>query len=513
MENILIVDDNEQNLRLLQRGLEAHNFGTTLAHSGRRALEILKNNSIKCIISDVLMPEMDGFQLCRQIKENEKYKDIPFIFLTSAYGDKKDYEFGLSLGADNYLLRPISFADLTNAIGKSIAKRKSNGSYCGNEDDELNFLKQYSERVVKKLEYEVDELKHTNLRMERMIRELSFLNRVGQLLNSTVDTQQIFKLVIDKSVEIMEATTGSIMLLDEKGYLTIRYAVGLSDNVVKKTRVKLGDGVSGKVVETGEPMLAGEPEFRFPLLYDRKYNSFISVPILIKGKASGVISITDKKEGKEFTKEDLALLTTLASETAISLENAQLLKDTQEVLFSSIEALASAIDAKDPYTHGHSRRVTQYALKIGNFLNLDDEQLEVLRTAGLLHDVGKIGIREDIIAKPSGLTEEEYEQIKNHPSVGANILKPVKKLKEAAKGVIDHHERYDGTGYPRGLAGKKISLSGRILAVADAFDAMTSDRPYRKALDRKQAINELNACSGTQFDSEVVNAFLKVISV
>jgi HD-GYP domain-containing protein (c-di-GMP phosphodiesterase class II) len=166
------------------------------------------------------------------------------------------------------------------------------------------------------------------------------------------------------------------------------------------------------------------------------------------------------------------------------------------------------VDAKDSYTAGHSTRVTLYSVIIGEELGLDVEQLRRLRLAGLLHDVGKIGIRDSVLGKPGRLTDEEFAMMKSHPQVGENILTPVSQLADVIPGVVSHHERFDGTGYPRGLKAEEIPLLGRIIGVADAFDAMTSDRVYRPRLSDEVALAELRKHSGTQFDSRVVTAFL-----
>jgi len=186
----------------------------------------------------------------------------------------------------------------------------------------------------------------------------------------------------------------------------------------------------------------------------------------------------------------------------------QLYLDMRETHISTLAALASALDAKDPYTHGHSYRVSRYALLIGEELGLPDQQMQALEYAALLHDLGKIGIDGEIIAKPGKLTPEEFEMMKTHPVKGAKIIERLRFLKEAADVVKYHHERMDGNGYPEGLRGEQIPLAARILHVCDTFDAMTSSRPYREALSVERALEELERYRGTQFDANVVDALL-----
>lgn len=178
----------------------------------------------------------------------------------------------------------------------------------------------------------------------------------------------------------------------------------------------------------------------------------------------------------------------------------------------TIQALASAIEAKDEYTIGHSERVTNYAMAIAKELLLPTEKVKEILYASILHDIGKIGINENILSKPGRLTEEEYEQIKQHPSIGANILSSIKVLEPVIPIVYHHHEFYNGKGYPTNKAKSDIPLGARIIAVADAFDAMTSDRPYRKGFSKEKALNEIINSSGTQFDPMVVKVFEKIIS-
>lgn len=186
-------------------------------------------------------------------------------------------------------------------------------------------------------------------------------------------------------------------------------------------------------------------------------------------------------------------------------------KELENLFIELIIAMVNALDAKSPWTKGHSERVTNYALEIAKEMGLEDEYFEHLRLCGMLHDIGKIGIYDGVLDKPDRLTDEEFELVKTHPAKGVEILSHIKQLSNIIPGILHHHERYDGKGYPEGLMGEDIPLCARILAVADSYDSMTADRPYRPAPGKEYAISELKRCSGTQFDPEVVEAFLKVI--
>lgn len=183
----------------------------------------------------------------------------------------------------------------------------------------------------------------------------------------------------------------------------------------------------------------------------------------------------------------------------------------QQLFLGTLKVLTAAIEAKDPYTRGHSARVNEYAKAIGVELGLSDEQLELLQYAALLHDVGKIGIDEKILSKPGKLDKKEWSTVKDHPLMGANIIEPIELFSEILPFVVHHHETFNGEGYPKGLRGSEIPYGARIITVADAFDAMTSDRPYRKAYSVSAALEEIRDKAGTQFDPTVVEAFLSVI--
>ncbi len=232
------------------------------------------------------------------------------------------------------------------------------------------------------------------------------------------------------------------------------------------------------------------------------------MPLVARGETIGVVEVLNRLGGGTFSQEDLDLAQALAHQSAIAIQNARLFQDLQDSFVATVRALAQAVDAKDSYTAGHSSRVTDYSMIIATEMGLGADELRRVRLAGLLHDVGKIGIRDSVLGKPGALDEDEYIVMKGHPSVGAAILKPVEQLADVVPGVLHHHERFDGRGYPDGLKADEIPLMGRIIGVADAFDAMTSDRVYRPRLSDETALAELRKHSGTQFDSKMVKAFL-----
>lgn len=372
-------------------------------------------------------------------------------------------------------------------------------------DDEVSRLASSLNKMAFALQHSTENLKH---RLE----ELSILSEVSKATSSTLDLDKVLNLVLEDAIKALHAQAGSIMLLNEsKGELRIKVARGLGYETIKKTRVKLGEGISGWVAESGEPLLLidGVDDPRFDGVRGGIKDA-VCVPLKTKEKIIGVVNVNDKKE-KAFTSSDVNLLSTLANQAAGAIENAQLFETLHNVYLSTIEALAAAIDAKDPYTHGHSSRVAHYSREIAKMLDLPSLEVEAIQAAAYLHDIGKIGISERILLKVGRLNREEYTLIQTHPEIAAKILSPIQFPWEVLSPIRHHHESIDGGGYPRGTKGDEISLGGKIIAVADAFDAMTSSRPYRSAFSLKDAIEELKRYSGKQFDPRVVDAFLNVL--
>lgn len=285
---------------------------------------------------------------------------------------------------------------------------------------------------------------------------------------------------------------------------------------IKTITAKLGEGIAGWVAQNRTSLIINEPEKdpRFLKEGDErtgvKTRNLICVPIKVKEKVIGVLEVSNKEGGENFDQEDLSLLTSLADQVAIALDNARLYHELEETFFQTAESLADAIEKRDPYTGGHTKRVTLYSLAIARYLQLNPLEKKWLRIASVLHDIGKIKIDDEILKKPERLSPEEFDAIKRHSDMGAEIIEHIQQLKEIVPGVKYHHEHINGGGYPSGLRGEDIPVIAKIVAVADAYDAMTTDRPYRKALEKEAAIEELRKCSGTQLDKNVVEAFVRV---
>lgn len=240
-------------------------------------------------------------------------------------------------------------------------------------------------------------------------------------------------------------------------------------------------------------------------------SAVLAHPIARDGRVVGVL-LAGGKEGQtgEVSSFDRKLLDATSGYLSILLDNAFLYDDQQLMFIGTLEALSASIDAKDPYTRGHSERVSHLASRLAQAAGLDVDQVERMRIAGLVHDIGKIGVPESVLCKTGRLTRSEYEQMKRHPEIGYHILKDIPLMDDLLPAVLHHHERYDGNGYPHGLRGEHIPMSARIVCVVDSFDAMSSNRTYRTAMTREEIMAELRANAGSQFDPELVEAFVSL---
>jgi putative nucleotidyltransferase with HDIG domain len=353
-------------------------------------------------------------------------------------------------------------------------------------------------------------------RIDEKGRRLALLSHLSQILNSTLDHKEIRRRAMEAATQLMRAEVGSLLLVnEEKHQLYFEVALGDREEEIKTISLNFGEGIAGWVAQHGKPLVVNSPgkDRRFFKGVDErtefKTRNIICVPMKVKKKIIGVLEAINKKGKGQFDKEDLSLLTSLADQVAIALDNSRLYQELEEMFFQTAESLADAIEKRDPYTGGHTQRVTLYSQAIAKYLQLKPLEKKWLKIASLLHDIGKIGVEDDILKKRERLSPEEFNIIKRHSDMGAEILEHVRQLREIVPGVRYHHEHVNGKGYPDGLRGKEIPILAKIVAVADTYDAMTTDRPYRKAMEKEAAVEELKICSGTQLDKEVVEAFLQ----
>ena len=364
--------------------------------------------------------------------------------------------------------------------------------------------------------------------MQEKVLQLEALNRFSGLLNSTLDTQVIREKALQATCDLLRCETASLLLIDkEKGDLYWETALGTMGNELKKTvRLPIDDrSIAGYVAMRGESLIIND------VYNDPRHNkkvaskggfktlTMVCVPLRAKDKVIGVLQAINKlatipprssrHTWPDFYEDDKQLLETLSHQVAIAIENASLYGEIKKIFFGTVEALAEAIEKKDRYTGGHTKRVVYYSMCIAKYLNLTPEAIERVKLGAILHDVGKIGIEDKILKKDAPLDPQEWKVMQTHPEQGFDIMGRVEGLRDVIGGMRFHHERWDGKGYPLGLKGEEIPFLARIIAVADTYDAMVSTRPYRKGLDPKIAYHEIIRYSGSQFDPTVVEAFKK----
>lgn len=344
---------------------------------------------------------------------------------------------------------------------------------------------------------------------------LHSLMELSALINSSLNPSDVRKLAMEEIPKCVDADAASLLLIDgNTGELYFEAATGSKGATLKQVRLKPGEGVAGWVARKGGALIIDDvrQDSRFAssidLMTGYETRNMVVAPVATKDRLWGVLQVLNKHEGN-FTEEDLEMVKALANQVAIAIENASIYQEMRMTFLGVTTALADALEKRDTYTGGHTRRVHEYSVAIARKLGMSEDEMDTLRLAAIMHDIGKIGVSDQVLRKPGRLDDTEFEEMSRHPEVGVEIIEHLPQLKNVIPGVLYHHEFYNGTGYPHRKSGEDIPLIARIIAVADAFDAMTSDRPYRKAMSVVKAIAELERCSGQQFDPESVVAFVE----
>lgn len=412
---------------------------------------------------------------------------------------------GKGFSTSDILACPIKYGE--DVIGVVEVLNKKRG-ICNKKD--MKRLLQLTPHIAVFIKYFIDELER-----QRFVEMQTKLYELSMVLNSDLDTKAVVRNAIKAIVSLVNADVGSLLLVDkEKQELFFEVVLGDSEKALKEIRLKFGQGIAGWVAQQKQPIIVNDTanDERFYKKADEKTGfvtkNVLCVPVLSKGEVTGVIQAINKKEGL-FTKHDLELLKSLADQVAIALENASLHEELKRTFLEVVQSLAEAIEKRDPYTGGHTKRVVKYSLMIADQIGVSGDERDRLKIAALLHDVGKIGIDDSVLRKPARLDDKEFEKMREHPTIGADILGKIPQIKNIIPGILYHHEWYNGKGYPDGLSGNALPKIARIISIADTYDAMTTDRPYRKGLTHEFAISELKKFSGTQFDPEFVEVFLQ----
>ena len=495
---LLLVDDDAMTRETL-RDILTH-LGVSRIHEapdGEGALAVMERADVDLVITDIHMPRMDGLALVEGIKA--RWPHVPVIVLTG-YPTIEIAIEAMKRGASDFVMKPFRMEQIELPLQRALKERR-----LLLENSILN-----SELRQKR------EIERLNRDLNRKVKELSVLYAISESFQPVhPEGDDLFERIVQMAADITEAQRASLMLVDEEtNHLVIKASRGIDEFVRDETFVSLGDGIAGQVAIQGKPFFVRniQETALTDTVEDARYltGSLISVPLLIRGEVFGVLHVADKASGESFLEEDLTLLSALAKKAALAVENQALYESIYTTLTDTLLSLVSTIEARDPYTKDHSHRVTHWAVQIAQAMGSGQDDVDVIKFAGYLHDIGKIGIRDSVLMKPGSLTPEEMAVIRTHPIIGERIVKPLGLLPMERSIIRHHHERWDGKGYPDGLQGEGIPLPARILAVADVFDAVTSNRVYRKARSPEEALRELQRSVGTQFDRQVVLAFRDV---
>jgi putative nucleotidyltransferase with HDIG domain len=503
-ESILVVDDDEDVLNILRQSLNKNGYEVAVASDAHRGLQSYEQNQPSLVILDMMLPGMDGLEVMKQMREVDVDRNTPVLFL-SANGDLETKLNSYDVGAEDYLVKPVSLKEL-NAKIKRILK---------NASQTYAFQKQ-QEVLQTEVSKERENYLHVNKLLKKQVLAMRTLFAVLQDLTRIHDLEELLNML---ALTIVGELRISNMILLASRYehsetLTVRGVKGLRSEKFADLELSKNDDFAKWLQGRKKPvrLMRRRDGHWVQQLPDSRYEEFeYASPIVIKQELKGIVFTGAKINGGDYTPYDIDMLQFICNSAGFGIENAELFQKLQATYLSTVRTLVSIIEAKDSYTRGHTERVADYATAIAEKMDLAVEDQRRIAFGAVLHDIGKLGVFETVLNKEEELSDEEWEILKSHPEVGAGIIENMEFLNGTVELVMHHHESYDGTGYPSGLEGEEIPIGARIIAVADSFDAMTTDRPYRKALSWDEALNTIKTHSGIQFDPQVVDHFVEVL--
>ncbi len=507
---ILVVDDDRRVVDLLQISLSQNGYHVTTASTGEEGLESVRRETPDLIILDLRLPKKNGFEVCAALKSAKETTAIPVI-MVSATAEVDARLQGLMHGADDYLTKPFSPKELLIKVRRIFERlEKQETLSTKNRELETEVARNREDLVVR------------NKELRFQVFSLETLMGLTHQLNSSLDLESLLGTVILSVVGQLRVNSACLFLTDQREdpkRLDAWTFKGVKEDLVRSIQflyedefiraILPVDGEEGRAVRLQD--LSEDPSLERSVgpLYAAGFT--LVCPVMMKQKLTAILAVGEKVSGQDFQSTDLEMVKALSESAGIAIENARLFKDLQETYLATVRVLVSTIEAKDPYTHGHTERVAQYAVGIAKAMDFSQDEIQTIQLGAFLHDIGKLHTSDSILHKPGALTDEEWRLVKAHPVRGAQMLQGVKFLEKATDLVRHHHERVDGKGYPDGLRGDEITIGAKIVNVADAFDAMTTERPYRAGLTMEQAMSQLTEKAGTQFASEVVEVLVAAL--
>lgn len=492
---ILLVEDDSLLSELLREYLQKLNHETVnICSTGQAALISVGREIYDCAFIDVMLPDMNGLELLEQIR-NENLV-LPVVMM-SGYPTMDFTIEAMRKGASDFLAKPFGLADMALTLERVTKERKL-------------LMENLSLRLVSEAR---EQLEIANKALQEKIEDQAKLFEISETIDETDSSENLYDRIVQLASRLTAAKKACFFVLPpDQDKLVLISEHGTGDARFMQHVFEVENGRLRRMINSGVSPILIRPDAVINderLVQQADDRSLLSCwPLHIRGKLFGFLTTAHNGGCKYLSERETRFVDFLMKKASLAIENMALYESMVGNFYGILRSLVNALEAKDRYTGKHSERVTQYAYNIATVMQCSAGEIESIQTVGYLHDIGKIGIADSILNKPSGLTKEEFELVKKHPTIGESIVAELGLSPDERAIIRHHHERWDGNGYPDGLSGEHIPLLARIIMVADAFDAMTSKRAYRQGMSVPNAIEELQRNRGKQFDSTVVDAFL-----
>jgi response regulator RpfG family c-di-GMP phosphodiesterase len=511
---VLIVDDNITGRMALEALLLREGYRLETAASGPEALEKAAAILPDVILLDVMMPDMDGMEVCRRLRDNPKLAEMPIVMVTALSDDDSRVQ-GIEAGADDFISKPFSTAELRARV-RTITRLNRYRRLAAEREQ-----RQQAETVTQRQLERLASLHAIDMDITAHLDLSSLLARLVEQIHHRIRVDIVAVLRFNPERQRLEyaalygADPISYPLPDLPLEQTLSGQALLLRKLMYSTNMGQTNGTGALHIG---PVAAVSPEIVQTLvaasnLAQLQYagiESTYAVPLITRGQIKGVLALLHRSHLAPDA-DWLEFLEILGGQAAVALDNADLFEHLQRSYEATLEGWVRALDLRDKETEGHSQRVTEMSVRLARAMGLDEEEIEHVRRGALLHDIGKLGIPDQILLKPGPLTEEEWVIMRTHPTLAYQWLSPIDYLRPALDIPYCHHEKWDGSGYPRGLAGEQIPLAARIFAVVDVWDALSSDRPYRKRWPDEKVHAHLCEQAGSHFDTQVVETFVSMV--
>jgi len=479
---IVIVDDEQPILDIFKQYIESTtNYTVLTTDDGSQALEMITNQTVDCCFLDLCMPNMDGIELAKRIHRLDN--TIPMTVMTG-FPTMDNAIKTLKNGVVDFLTKPVDLAQISLTIKKMMREKSLLASNI--------LLKEEAKKNEK--------LQEINQELQQKISEVEIMNIILQELDQVATSSDLFNALVNLSgrVTTCDEAHCAIFFSERGDCKTITSFIRHKE----KNDPQIGSidyNILKRVASDGMPIIVNG---------SNGDGNIMAIPLKIRTNIFGVLNLITRNSAIRFKEKDLYFMNFIAEKASYLIENLALYENIFDNLFSTLYAFVETIEARDSYTKQHSTRVSHFAVATAKAFGCSQEDLDKLNVAGYLHDIGKIGIPDNILLKPGGLSDQEYEIIQTHPVIASNIIGHFDMWADEQKIIRHHHERFDGKGYPDCLKGQEIPVLSRILSVADVYDALTSDRSYRKRMPDEKVLKIIAENSGSQFDREVVDLFL-----